>query len=206
MIANAGGGPSERAPWCGLLWCVASICRCDSHANLRVLTVVLTAGTWRAEPSWCAKSLTSRRGKEDLVSGCDDVTGVAVAPRVYLAGPEGVLSQRHGAGRGEATALRRVWLRGGLSARQRRRRHGAPCRAGGRPSHQPWQRETGCAPATSSSPTARPFAASSMDVGTAFEIGFMRAWAKPVLGYSNTPADYASRVRGAGRGCARHLG
>jgi nucleoside 2-deoxyribosyltransferase len=34
-----------------------------------------------------------------------------------------------------------------------------------------------------------------MDVGTAFEIGFMRALGRPVLGYSNTPADYAARVR-----------
>lgn len=39
-----------------------------------------------------------------------------------------------------------------------------------------------------------PFRGVSMDVGTAFEIGFMRALGKPVLGYSNTPADYAARV------------
>jgi nucleoside 2-deoxyribosyltransferase len=42
-----------------------------------------------------------------------------------------------------------------------------------------------------------PFRSVSMDVGTAFEIGFMRALGKPVLGYSNTPSDYASRVRAA---------
>jgi nucleoside 2-deoxyribosyltransferase len=36
-----------------------------------------------------------------------------------------------------------------------------------------------------------------MDVGTAFEIGFMRALGKPVLGYSNASADYASRVHQA---------
>ncbi len=40
-----------------------------------------------------------------------------------------------------------------------------------------------------------PFRSVSMDVGTAFEIGFMRGIGRPVLGYSNTPADYASRVR-----------
>lgn len=39
-----------------------------------------------------------------------------------------------------------------------------------------------------------PFRSVSMDVGTAFEIGFMQALGKPVLGYSNTAADYASRV------------
>ena len=42
-----------------------------------------------------------------------------------------------------------------------------------------------------------PFRSVSMDVGTAFEIGFMQALGKPVLGYSNTSADYASRVRDA---------
>jgi nucleoside 2-deoxyribosyltransferase len=42
-----------------------------------------------------------------------------------------------------------------------------------------------------------PFRSVSMDVGTAFEIGFMQALGKPVLGYSNTPADYAARVRDA---------
>ena len=40
-----------------------------------------------------------------------------------------------------------------------------------------------------------PFRGVSMDVGTAFEIGFMRALGRPVLGYSNTPADYATRAR-----------
>lgn len=44
-----------------------------------------------------------------------------------------------------------------------------------------------------------PFRSVSMDVGTAFEIGFMQALGKPVLGYSNTPADYAARVREAAR-------
>jgi nucleoside 2-deoxyribosyltransferase len=42
-----------------------------------------------------------------------------------------------------------------------------------------------------------PFRSVSMDVGTAFEIGFMRALGRPVLGYSNAPADYAARVREA---------
>ena len=42
-----------------------------------------------------------------------------------------------------------------------------------------------------------PFRSVSMDVGTAFEIGFMRALKRPVLGYSNTPADFARRVREA---------
>jgi nucleoside 2-deoxyribosyltransferase len=40
-----------------------------------------------------------------------------------------------------------------------------------------------------------PFRGVSMDAGTAFEIGFMRALGRPVFGYTNVGADYASRVR-----------
>lgn len=40
-----------------------------------------------------------------------------------------------------------------------------------------------------------PFRGVSMDAGTAFEIGFMRALGRPVFGYSNAPANYAARVR-----------
>ena len=46
-----------------------------------------------------------------------------------------------------------------------------------------------------------PFRGASMDAGTAFEVGFMRALGRPVLGYTNTAADYkpraaATRARG----------
>ena len=39
-----------------------------------------------------------------------------------------------------------------------------------------------------------PFRGVSMDSGTAFEVGFMRALGRPVLGYSNVTADYATRA------------
>jgi nucleoside 2-deoxyribosyltransferase len=39
-----------------------------------------------------------------------------------------------------------------------------------------------------------PFRGASMDAGTAYEIGFMRALGKPCLGYSNAAADYATRA------------
>lgn len=42
-----------------------------------------------------------------------------------------------------------------------------------------------------------PFRGPSMDAGTAFEIGFMRALGRPVFGYSNVAGDYAGRVRGS---------
>jgi nucleoside 2-deoxyribosyltransferase len=38
-----------------------------------------------------------------------------------------------------------------------------------------------------------PFRGVSMDSGTAFEIGFMRALGRPVLGYSNAPGTLAER-------------
>ena len=39
-----------------------------------------------------------------------------------------------------------------------------------------------------------PFRGVSMDAGTAFEMGFMRALGRPVLAYSNTPRDYRTRA------------
>jgi len=39
-----------------------------------------------------------------------------------------------------------------------------------------------------------PFRGVSMDSGTAFEIGFMRALGRPVLGYTNVPGDYRRRA------------
>ncbi|MEM9027544.1 MAG: nucleoside 2-deoxyribosyltransferase [Pseudomonadota bacterium] len=39
-----------------------------------------------------------------------------------------------------------------------------------------------------------PFRGVSADVGTAFEVGFMRGLGKPVYGYTNVPGDYRDRV------------
>lgn len=40
-----------------------------------------------------------------------------------------------------------------------------------------------------------PFRGVSMDSGTAFEVGFMRARGVPIAGYTTAPADYADRAR-----------
>ena len=40
-----------------------------------------------------------------------------------------------------------------------------------------------------------PFRGVSMDIGTGYELGFMRALGKPVFGYSNVSADLAERTR-----------
>ena len=39
-----------------------------------------------------------------------------------------------------------------------------------------------------------PFRGASMDCGTAFEVGFMRALERPVFGYTNVVADYRERA------------
>ena len=39
-----------------------------------------------------------------------------------------------------------------------------------------------------------PFRGVSMDAGTAYEVGFMRALGRPVLGYTNVPGDYRRRA------------
>ncbi len=39
-----------------------------------------------------------------------------------------------------------------------------------------------------------PFRGASMDAGTAFEVGFMRALGRPVLGYTNAAPDYRDRA------------
>lgn len=40
-----------------------------------------------------------------------------------------------------------------------------------------------------------PFRGVSMDAGTAFEVGFMRALGRPVLGYSSVRSDFGARAR-----------
>lgn len=48
-----------------------------------------------------------------------------------------------------------------------------------------------------------PFRGASMDAGTAFEVGFMRALGRPVLGYTNVAADYRERAEAYRRGAPR---
>lgn len=50
-----------------------------------------------------------------------------------------------------------------------------------------------------------PFRGPGMDGGTAFEMGYMRAQGKPVLGYSNVPLAFFERVAAA-HGCRERAG
>ena len=45
-----------------------------------------------------------------------------------------------------------------------------------------------------------PFRGASADLGTAYELGFMRALGRPVLGYSNAPGNFTTRSLAALRG------
>jgi nucleoside 2-deoxyribosyltransferase len=50
-----------------------------------------------------------------------------------------------------------------------------------------------------------PFRGVSMDAGTAFEVGFMRALGRPVAGYTNARDDYRERSHAFRTGTAHHF-
>jgi nucleoside 2-deoxyribosyltransferase len=50
-----------------------------------------------------------------------------------------------------------------------------------------------------------PFRGVSMDAGTAFEVGFMRALCRPVAGYTNARDDYRDRSHAFRSGTAHHF-
>ena len=50
-----------------------------------------------------------------------------------------------------------------------------------------------------------PFRGVSMDAGTAFEVGFMRALGRPVTGYTNTVDHHLDRARAFRAGAALHF-
>lgn len=49
-----------------------------------------------------------------------------------------------------------------------------------------------------------PFRGPSADVGTAYELGHMKALGKPVFGYTNVVVDYSARVPGGERDALGH--
>ena len=117
----------------------------------------------------------------------------ATRPRIYLAGPEVFLPDAVEAGRRKAALCAEHGLEGvypldnalpldGLSKRSRARLISE--------SNEALMRS--CAAAIAN---LTPFRGVSADAGTAFEVGFMRALGRPVLGYSNTTLDYAARSR-----------
>ena len=113
--------------------------------------------------------------------------------RIYLAGPDVFLPDPLGAGRLKRAMTERHGLIGlypldaqldlsGLEkVRQAQRISSA---------NEGLMREADCLIAN-----LTPFRGVSMDSGTAFEVGFMRALGRPVFGYTNVVADYTYRVQ-----------
>jgi nucleoside 2-deoxyribosyltransferase len=115
-------------------------------------------------------------------------------PRIYLAGPEVFLPDALEVGRAKAAVCAEAGLEGvfpldaqldlaGLQKAEQARRIGL--------GNEGLMRSCDAIVAN-----LTPFRGVSMDSGTAYEVGFMRALGKPVLGYTNAGAlDYAGRAR-----------
>ena len=113
-------------------------------------------------------------------------------PRLYLAGPEVFLPDAMAMGRAKQGLCARHGFEGvfpkdaelvlsGLAKRDQARRISA--------ANEQLMRT--CAGLVAN---LTPFRGVSMDSGTAFEVGFMRALGRPVLGYTNVVAEYRRRA------------
>ena len=112
--------------------------------------------------------------------------------RIYLAGPEVFLPDPKGAGQLKCVLAERHGFHGlyPLDATVDLTGLGKPARAQ-RISAANEQLMRG---ADALIANLTPFRGVSMDSGTAFEVGFMRALGRPVFGYSNVVPDYKARA------------
>ena len=112
-------------------------------------------------------------------------------PRIYLAGPEVFLAQAREAGATKRHLCAQAGLEGvypldgelvldGLDKHEQARRISLEC-------------ETMMRSCDAVIANLTPFRGVSADVGTAFEVGFMRALGRPIFGYTNTPLLYHRR-------------
>jgi nucleoside 2-deoxyribosyltransferase len=121
-----------------------------------------------------------------------DKPGARNRARIYLAGPEVFLPDATAFGRRKVEICAAHGLEGvfpldnqfdldGLDRREQARRISL--------ANEEAMRSSDAAIAN-----LTPFRGVSMDAGTAFEVGFMRALGRPVFGYTTTAADYAARA------------
>lgn len=112
--------------------------------------------------------------------------------RIYLAGPEVFLPNAMEVGRAKVALAREVGFEGLFPLDQQLDLGHLPKLEQARRislANEALMRSADCLIAN-----LTPFRGVSMDSGTAFEVGFMRALGRPVLGYTNVPGDYRSRA------------
>lgn len=120
-------------------------------------------------------------------------------PRIYLAGPEVFLPEAKLAGERKAALCARAGFEGVFPLDQALDLDGLPRLEKAR--RIALADEALMASCDLAIANLTPFRGVSMDAGTAYEVGYMRALGRIVLGYSNTTADYATRARAfRGRG------
>lgn len=124
-------------------------------------------------------------------------------PRIYLAGPEVFLPDPHAAGRRKVEICVAAGLEGLFPLDAALDLSGMGKHAQARAIALANEGLMRSADAVIANLT--PFRGVSMDSGTAFEVGFMRALARPVFGYTNVVEDFADRAR-AYRAGARIVG
>ncbi len=112
--------------------------------------------------------------------------------RIYLAGPEVFLPDAIAVGRAKADLARTAGFEGLFPLDQQLGLDGLPKLEQARRislANEALMRSCDLLIAN-----LTPFRGVSMDSGTAFEVGFMRALGRPVLGYTNVPGDYRARA------------
>jgi nucleoside 2-deoxyribosyltransferase len=116
----------------------------------------------------------------------------AALKRVYLAGPEVFLPNALEIGRAKAALAREAGFEGLFPLDQQLDLAGLPRLEQARRislANEALMRSADLLIAN-----LTPFRGVSMDAGTAFEVGFMRALGRPVLGYTNVAGDYRRRA------------
>ena len=113
-------------------------------------------------------------------------------PRLYLAGPEVFLPDALAMGRAKQELCARHGFDGVFPLDASLDLAGLPKRDQARRISAANEAAIGSCAALIANLT--PFRGVSMDAGTAFEVGFMRALGRPVLGYTNVVADYRRRA------------
>ena len=113
-------------------------------------------------------------------------------PRLYLAGPEVFLPDATAMGQAKQALCRRFGFEGVFPLDASLDLTGLPKREQARRIAQ--ANEAAMLSCAALIANLTPFRGASMDAGTAFEVGFMRALGRPVLGYTNVVADYRRRA------------